>query len=97
MLFPLEIIIIPTDETEFNALVGRALAAIVRAPEASSVDCDCEFKGEGVLEFEFNDRSKIVVNRHGLAREICINPNSLPYLVARLRHKTLRGALEVHA
>ena len=64
------------NETEFNARAEGALAAIVRALEASGVECDCEFKGEGVLELEFEDRSKIIVNRHGPAREIWVAAKS---------------------
>lgn len=64
------------NETEFNARAEGALAALVRALEASGVDCDCEFKGEGVLELEFEDHSKIIVNRHGPAREIWVAAKS---------------------
>jgi len=60
------------NETEFNARAEGALAAIVRALEASGVECDSAFKGEGVLELEFEDRSRIIVNRHGPAREIWV-------------------------
>lgn len=67
------------NETEFNARAEGSLAAIVRALEASGVDCDCEFKGEGVLELEFEDRSKIIVNRHGPAREIWVAAKSGGY------------------
>ena len=67
------------NETEFNARAEGALAVIVRALEASGVECDCEFKGEGVLELEFEDRSKIIVNRHGPAREIWVAAKSGGY------------------
>ena len=67
------------NETEFNARAEGALAAIVRAREASGVECDSAFKGEGVLELEFEDRSKIIVNRHGPAREIWVAAKSGGY------------------
>ena len=67
------------DETEFNAQAERVLAAVVRTLEASRVDCDCEFKGDGVLELEFEDGSKIIVNRHGPAREIWVAARSGGY------------------
>jgi CyaY protein len=67
------------NETEFNARAEGTLAAIVRALEASRVDCDCEFKGDGVLELEFEDGSKIIVNRHGPAREIWVAAKSGGY------------------
>jgi len=67
------------NETEFNVRVEAALTAIVRALEASGVECDSEFKGEGVLELEFENRSKIVVNRHGPARQIWVASKSGGY------------------
>ena len=66
-------------ETEFNARAERVLAAVVRTLEASPADCDCEFKGDGVLELEFEDGSKIIVNRHGPAREIWLAAKSGGY------------------
>jgi CyaY protein len=66
-------------ETEFNALAEGELAAIVRAVESSGIDCDCEFKGEGVLELEFENRSKIIVNRHAPAQEMWIAAKSGGY------------------
>ena len=67
------------NETEFNARAEGTLAAIVRALEASRADCDCEFKGDGVLELEFEDGGKIIVNRHGPAREIWVAARSGGY------------------
>jgi CyaY protein len=66
-------------ETEFNALAEGTLAAIIRALEASGIDCDCEFKGEGVLELEFENRSKIIVNRHAPAQEVWVAAKSGGY------------------
>ena len=60
------------NETEFQALSGQALQRIERALEASGIDADCELKEGGVLEVEFADGSKIIVNRHGVAREIWV-------------------------
>jgi CyaY protein len=67
------------DETEFNARSESALAAVVRAVESSAVDCDCELKGDGVVELEFENGSKIIVNRHGPAREIWVAAKSGGY------------------
>jgi CyaY protein len=67
------------NETEFNARAEGILAAVVQTLEASGVDCDCEFKGDGVLELEFDDGSKIIVNRHLPAREIWIAARSGGY------------------
>jgi CyaY protein len=60
------------NETEFHALANQALQRIERALEASGVDADYELKEGGVLELEFADRSKIIINRHGVAREIWV-------------------------
>ncbi len=63
-------------ENEFAALADRALERIERALEASGVDADIEAKGTGVLEIEFGDGSKMVINRHGAAREIWVAARS---------------------
>ena len=60
------------DETDFEALAERALARLEAALEASGVDADVERKDGGVLEIEFADGSKMIVNRHGAAREIWV-------------------------
>ena len=59
-------------ETEFGALAERALARLEAALEASGVDADVERKDGGVIEIEFADSSKMIVNRHGPAREIWV-------------------------
>ena len=59
-------------ESDFNAAADLALGAIARALEAVGADCDCEFKGDGVLELEFEDRSRIIINRHSAAQEIWV-------------------------
>lgn len=64
------------NETEFEALAGAALERIEGALEASGVDADFELKEGGVLEIEFGDGSKIIVNRHGTAREIWVAARS---------------------
>jgi CyaY protein len=60
------------EEREFEARAEAALQRIERALEASGVDADWELKDGGVLEIEFGDRSKIIVNRHGAAREVWV-------------------------
>jgi CyaY protein len=64
------------NETDFEALAGAALERVERALEASGVDADFELKEGGVLEIEFADGSKIIVNRHGAAREIWVAARS---------------------
>ncbi|MBS1144239.1 MAG: cyaY [Proteobacteria bacterium] len=60
------------DDKEFNSLADAALARIDAALEASGADVDCQLAAGGVLEIEFEDGSKIIVNRHGVAREIWV-------------------------
>ncbi len=60
------------DDSEFNTLAGQALARIDAALEASEADLDFELAAGGVLEIEFTDGSKIIVNRHAVAREIWV-------------------------
>ncbi|MCG6953200.1 MAG: iron donor protein CyaY [Betaproteobacteria bacterium] len=64
------------DESVFEALAETELARIERAFDASGVDADIEAKGDGVLEIEFSDGSKIIVNRHAAAREIWVAARS---------------------
>ena len=59
-------------DSEFEALADGAIAAIERAIEASAVDADLEMKGTGVLQLEFADGARIIVNRHAAAREIWV-------------------------
>src|SRR5512145_3181236 len=64
------------DERQFEALAGAALARIERALEESGIDADAELKEGGVLELEFGDGARIIVNRHGAAREIWVAARS---------------------
>ena len=64
------------NETEFESLAGRALARIEAAIEESGLDADVELKEGGVLEIEFADGSKIVINRHAAAREVWVAARS---------------------
>ena len=64
------------NEREFEALAGEALARIERALDQSGIEADVELKEGGVLELEFDNGSKIIVNRHGAAREIWVAARS---------------------
>jgi iron-sulfur cluster assembly protein CyaY len=64
------------DEREFEALAGEVLARLQRALDESGVDADIELKEGGVLELEFGNGSKIIVNRHVAAREIWVAARS---------------------
>ena len=63
-------------ESEFENLAGVALAALESAFEASAPDADVQTKGAGLLEIEFDDGSKMVINRYGAAREIWVAAKS---------------------
>jgi len=63
-------------ESEFENLAGATLAALERAFEAAAPDADVQAKGTGLLEIEFEDGSKMVINRHGAAREIWVAARS---------------------
>lgn len=60
------------DDKEFNALADDILARIEAVLEASGADIDFELAAGGVLEIEFADGGKIIVNRHGVAREMWV-------------------------
>lgn len=63
-------------DTEFEALADAALAALESAFEASAPDAALDIKGTGVLEVEFENGAKIVINRHAAAREIWVAARS---------------------
>jgi CyaY protein len=60
------------DQDGFEARAGEALEQIQQSLEASGVDVDVQVKGDGVIELEFEDGSKIVINRHAAAREVWV-------------------------
>ncbi len=67
------------DEREFNALADATLRRIENAIDDCSVEVDLEVKPGGVLELEFDDGSKIIINRHTAAREIWVAARSGGY------------------
>jgi len=62
------------NEAEFEAQAAAALEALEQALEQTELDF--ELKAGGVLEIEFDDASKIIVNRHTAAREIWVAARS---------------------
>jgi len=60
------------EESEFDAQAAQTLMQIERALEDCGADLDFELQAGGVLEIEFANGSKIIVNRHGAAREIWV-------------------------
>jgi CyaY protein len=65
-------------DSEFEALTDRTLTAIEAAFEASAPDALLDLHG-GVLEVEFDNGTKIVVNRHSAAGEIWVAAKSGGY------------------
>lgn len=64
------------EESAFNALAEAELARIEAVLENCGVNLDIELKPGGVLELEFDNGSKIIINRHTAAREIWVAARS---------------------
>ena len=62
------------DDPQFEAAAEQALERLERALD--SLELDVERKEGGVLEIEFDDGAKMVVNRHSAAREIWVAARS---------------------
>lgn len=63
-------------DAEFELLADATLAAVERALDRAGLDIDLQAKGAGVLELEFADGSKMVINRHAASREIWVAARS---------------------
>ena len=75
------------EETDFNTLAEATLARIERALDVCAADIDYELQPGGVLELEFGDGSKIIINRHAAAREIWVAARSGGF---HFRHESVR-------
>jgi CyaY protein len=68
------------EEREFLALadaeLARLEAALEKLQDAAAADWDFELKPGGIIELDFEDDSKIIINRHAAAREIWIAARS---------------------
>ena len=58
------------DDPQFETRAEALFERLERALEAT--DVDFELKEGGVIEMEFEDGSRIIVNRHGAAREVWV-------------------------
>ncbi len=71
------------DEREFmtaaDAELARIETALDVASESGVADFDVETKPGGVIEIEFANGSKIILNRHAAAREIWLAAKSGGY------------------
>lgn len=63
-------------DAEFLSLADDTLQAVQRAFDRVELDADVLTKGAGVLEVEFDDGAKIVINRHAPAHEIWVAARS---------------------
>ena len=63
-------------DAEFESLADATLASLERAFDKVGLDVDVQTKGAGVLEIEFADGTKFVINRHTAAREIWVAAKS---------------------
>jgi CyaY protein len=61
-------------EIEFNQAAATTLARIEQALEDAGLDF--ETPADGIVEIEFEDGGKIIINRHGVAREIWVAARS---------------------
>lgn len=64
------------DESEFNVLADAELTRIEAALECCGAEIDIETKPGGVLEVEFENGTRIIINRHSAAREIWVAAKS---------------------
>lgn len=62
-------------DSEFNQRVEKIFAGIEQAVDAADADIECSVQ-EGIMELEFGDGSKIIINRHGPNREIWVAAKS---------------------
>ena len=63
-------------QADFDALAEAALDQLQRALDASGIELDVQLKAEGVLELEFDDGTRMVINRHRPAGEIWVAARS---------------------
>src|SRR3970282_492330 len=64
------------NDTDLEKPADQALARVEPALEESGLEADIQLKDGGVLEIEFEDGSKLIVNRHRPAREIWVAARS---------------------
>lgn len=57
---------------EFARASAAVLARIEQGIIDAGIDADADFVSDGVLEVEFDDGGKMIVNRHDVSREIWV-------------------------
>ncbi len=63
------------DESAFHARVDAVFAAIEAAIDGGEIDVDSEISG-GILTLEFDNHSKVIINRQTFNREIWVAAKS---------------------
>ncbi|MEO8384912.1 MAG: iron donor protein CyaY [Betaproteobacteria bacterium] len=66
---------IPVDESAFHARVDAVFAAIEAALDSVEADIDSDISG-GILTLEFENDSKVIINRQTFNREIWVAAKS---------------------
>ena len=64
------------EDSDFNTRADQVLARIETGLEASGAEVDFQLAAGGILEIEFENGSKIIVNKHGVAKEIWVAARS---------------------
>lgn len=64
------------EDSAFTRLADEALQRIAQAFDTADIDADSSFKGEGVLEVEFEQGGKLIINRHAAAKELWVAARS---------------------
>lgn len=64
------------NESEYTRLADTTLQQIEHALEAVEADLDFELSAGGILEVEFDNGSKMVINKQAAAREIWVAARS---------------------
>lgn len=91
------------DEAKFLELADAELAEletlIEDATDACEIDCDIEMQAGGILQLEFENGSKIIINRHAAAREIWVAARSGGFHFRNQEGRWLgtRDGAELHA
>jgi CyaY protein len=85
-------------ENEFNELADAVFARIEQVLDESDADLDYDSKGS-VMEIEFDDGSKLIVNRHVPNREIWLAAKSggFHYALQNERWASQRDGSELFA
>ena len=70
------------NEQEFNQQAAAVFSRIEKALDGGDADIECNLNG-GVMELEFADGSKIIINRHAPNKEIWVAARSGGFHYAR--------------